>query len=149
MKSLSSRVVVIHIDIYGYKVFWFMSSSFSIVFLSYRSMNEKSLFSSNIILNFLPACGVFQYLTKLSSLKYLSQFPNTVEFLFSWCWYFRNSDTLAVEENILKSGSPPKLSARVPPHWLLWYLLTPCVPLHQLQLWKLTIHNFPFLQHPW
>jgi len=66
------------------------SSPFSIILLSYRFMNEKSLslFLSlslslslcDIALNFLPAYDVLKYLTKLSSLKYSLQFPTTQEF---------------------------------------------------------------------
>ena len=68
------------------------SSPFSIILLSYRFMNEKSLSLSlflslslslslcDIALNFLPAYDVLKYLTKLSSLKYSLQFPTTQEF---------------------------------------------------------------------
>lgn len=52
-------------------------------------------------------------------------------------WYFRGSDTLATEKIVVSLEVLKKVS-RTSLHGLLWYLLTTCLPLHQLlQLWRL------------
>ena len=59
----------------------------------------------------------------------------------------QNDATSAAEENKPKSGTLPRKLPRLPIHQPLWYLLTPCLLLHQLlQLCRLFIHSFLVLQ---
>jgi len=62
---------------------------------------------------------------------------STIQIPWPGRWYFRDSDTLATEKIVL-SLEVLKKASRTSLHRLLWYLLTTCLPLHQLlQLWRL------------